>query len=240
MAPRTVYANLSDGLQPFTLWDASLADMGLLGVIPCTAAGTNTIALTPIATAFAPTPAYSNKNLFSFVAVATSTGAVTLNIFGLGALPLYRADGATQAGASDLLINAFYVAAYNSALNAGSGGFQAISGNVGGSSSGGSGPVRQVTTASDVIPALTPAVAIVRAAPVTTALTLPPVASQAGVPMHIFDWSSAVTGHTITITPNGAETIMLASSWQIFSNSAQLGSMTLYPSTTLSGWYIAP
>jgi hypothetical protein len=35
MAPRTVYANLQDGLQPFSLWDQSLADMGNLGVIPC-------------------------------------------------------------------------------------------------------------------------------------------------------------------------------------------------------------
>jgi hypothetical protein len=240
MAPRTIYANLADGLQPFNLWDVSLSDMGLLGALPCTATGTNALTLTQTVASFAPTvSAYQNYLLFSFVAVATSTGAVTLRIGTLASLPVYRADGVTQAGASDLLINAFYVVAYNSALNAGSGGFQAVSGNVGGGSAGGSGPVRQVTTSSDVIPALTPAVAIVRAAPVTTALTLPTVASQAGVPMHIFDWSTSVTGHTITITPNGAETIMRAANWQIFSNSASLGSATFYPSTALSGWYIA-
>lgn len=101
-------------------------------------------------------------------------------------------------------------------------------------------PVTQVTGATATIAALTPAVAVVRSAPTSTALTLPSVASQNGVAIHIFDWSSAVTGHTITLTPNGSDTIMLAASFQVFSNSSQLGGVTLYPSTTLSGWYIAP
>ncbi len=127
MAPRTVYANLADGLQPFTLWDASLADMGLLGALPYTATGTNTVVLTPIATAFAPSPVYLNRNLFSFAAAATSTGAITLNVNGLGALPLYRVNGTTQATTGDLIINVTYLVAYNAALNAGNGGFQIIS-----------------------------------------------------------------------------------------------------------------
>jgi hypothetical protein len=94
-----------------------------------------------------------------------------------------------------------------------------------------------VTGAAAAVAAGTAAIAIQRAAPATTALTLPAVAAQNGVPLHISDWSTAVTGHTITITPNGAETIMSLSSWQLFSNATQLGSVTLYPSTTLSGWY---
>ena len=121
MAPRTIYANLADGLQPFSLWDQSLADMGSLGIIPCTAGGTNAIVLTPIASAFAPnvnTPPNQLQS-FSFVATATSTGSVTVN-----GLKLYKEDGTTQAGANDILIRVLYGVAYNSALNSGAGGYQ--------------------------------------------------------------------------------------------------------------------
>lgn len=97
-----------------------------------------------------------------------------------------------------------------------------------------------VSGASATIAAGTAAVAVQRAAPATTGLTLPAVADQDGVPLRIVDWSSAVTDHTITLTPDGAETIMQAATWAIYSNAAQLGSLTLYPSTVLNGWYIAP
>jgi hypothetical protein len=50
----------------------------------------------------------------------------------------------------------------------------------------------------------------------------------------------AVTDHAVTLTLNGPEKIMKAATWQIFSNTAQLGSLTLYPSTDLNGRYIAP
>lgn len=97
-----------------------------------------------------------------------------------------------------------------------------------------------VTTSSDVVVAGTSAVAIQRASPSTTGLTLPSVADQDGVPLSIVDWSTAITDHTITLTPDGAETIMKAATWPIFSTASSLGSLTLYPSTVLNGWYIAP
>jgi hypothetical protein len=123
MAPRTVYANLSDGLQNLSLWDQSLADMGALGVTPCTAAGTNTIVLTPIVAAFAPAVSTPPKQLqaFSFVATATSTGAVTVN-----GLKLYKEDATSQAGANDILVNVLYGVIYNSALNGAVGGYQIV------------------------------------------------------------------------------------------------------------------
>src|ERR1700756_4668108 len=118
MAPRTVYANLPDGLQPFSLWDQSLADMGLLGAIPCSASGTNAITLTPLPNAFAPNvTAYSNYLLFSFVAPATSTGSLTAKAQGQSFLNIYKSDGVTQAGAGDILIHVLYIVGYNSALN---------------------------------------------------------------------------------------------------------------------------
>lgn len=101
-------------------------------------------------------------------------------------------------------------------------------------------PVVVVTTSSASIAAKTIAVAVQRTAPSTTALALPTVASQNGIPMHIFDWSTSVTDHAITITPSGSEKIMLASTWPIYSNASSLAGVTLYPSTTLGGWYIAP
>jgi hypothetical protein len=121
MAPRTVYANLQDGLQNLLLWDQSLADMGNLGMIPCTAAGTNAVTLTPMASAFTPNVSSPPQQLqhFTFVAAATSTGLVTIN-----GLKLYKEDGATQAAANDLLINVLYGIVYNSALNSSAGGYQ--------------------------------------------------------------------------------------------------------------------
>ena len=97
-----------------------------------------------------------------------------------------------------------------------------------------------VTTGSASVAAGTAAVAVQRVAPATTALSLPTVASRDGLPLRIVDWSTSVTDHAITMTPNGTEKIMLAATWTINSNAAQLASVTLYPSTVLNGWYIAP
>lgn len=129
MTLRTTYANLADGLQNLSLWDASLSDMGSLGVIPCTASGTNTIVLTPVAAVYAPNinnPPNANQ-LFSFVAANTSTSAVTVTISGVtSALKLYQMDGATQAGSGDIKSGVLYAVSYNSALNSGGGGFQIL------------------------------------------------------------------------------------------------------------------
>lgn len=238
MAPRTLYANLQDGLQPVTLWDSSLADTGLLGAIPCSATGTNAITLTPLPAAFAPNVAsYSNYLLFSFIPFANSTGALTIRVGTLAFLNVYKTDGVTQAGAGDFQNKSFVILGYNSALNSNAGGFQIIA--TGSSTAGGSGLV-QVTTSSQTIIAGTPAVAVNRVSPTTTALALPSVASQPTLQLSIFDWSTSVTGHTITLTPNGAETIMRQSSWPMFSNASSLASLTLRPSTALNGWFIAP
>lgn len=86
----------------------------------------------------------------------------------------------------------------------------------------------------------TAALAVTGTGLTTTSVNLPTVAAQDGVPIRIIDWSTSITEHAITITPNGAETIMNAADWTIYSNSSQAASLSLYPSTTLSGWYIAP
>lgn len=99
----------------------------------------------------------------------------------------------------------------------------------------------QVTSSSATISATAGSIAIVRAGPTATALALPSVTTRNGAPLPIFDWSSAVVSdHTITITPNGSEKIMLGATYIMVSTAAQLAGVTLYPSTTLSGWFIAP
>lgn len=127
MAPRTVYASLQDGLQPFSLWDQSLADMGSLGVTPCTAVGANSIVLTPIAGVFPPnvtTP--QSLQAFSFVAAANSTGPITIQVGTIPAAKLYRMDGVTQATTGDLSASVLYLIGYNAPLNSGAGGFQIL------------------------------------------------------------------------------------------------------------------
>lgn len=97
-----------------------------------------------------------------------------------------------------------------------------------------------VTTSSATIAAGTMAVAVQRSAPSTTTLTLPAVADQDGVPLKIADYSTSVTDHQITLTPASGEEIMGLSSWVLYSTAASLAGVTLIPSTTLGGYYIAP
>jgi len=84
------------------------------------------------------------------------------------------------------------------------------------------------------------AVVVQRTAPTATAITLPAVTPQDGIPVSVFDWSTSVAEHVITITPDGTEKIMGQSSFTIVSTPSQMAGVTLYPSTTLAGWYIAP
>ncbi len=108
--------------------DQSIADLGALGIVPCTAAGTNIITLTPNANT--PTiSSYANYLQFSFVAVNTTTGNVTLQVGSLAALPVYAANGTTQLGSGAIVLNQFYVAAFNQALNSGVGGWEVVNSN---------------------------------------------------------------------------------------------------------------
>lgn len=97
-----------------------------------------------------------------------------------------------------------------------------------------------VTTTPATPPAAAGAVGINRTSPTATTINLPAVATRDGYPLPIFDWSTSIAAdHVITLVPSMGETIMRAASWQIVSTSVSLASITLYPSTTLSGWYIA-
>lgn len=120
MALPYAFANVSQLNTPEL--DADFNAVGALVTIPCTATGTNTIALTP--TANTPTvAAYTSlAPQFAFIAAATSNGAVTANFNGLGAKKLYKNNGATQAGSGDIISGSLYTCVYNSALDSAVGG----------------------------------------------------------------------------------------------------------------------
>jgi hypothetical protein len=102
--------------------DTMFNQVGAMIAIPCTASGTNAIALSPNVNCPALT-GYNELGGYRFVAVNTSTGLVTAQYNGLGFLPVYHGDGVTQAGTADLVIGQQYVFRFHQALNGGVGGF---------------------------------------------------------------------------------------------------------------------
>jgi hypothetical protein len=130
MALPITFATLAAGNQPLSLFDTQFAAVAALGLIPCAAsAGPNNIALTP----FAGTPVVTSYPdlgpSFVFAAAANSTGAVTLNVSGVGARNAYKwggfipGGGVAPVGNGDILAGGVYRAIPLQALNGGSGGF---------------------------------------------------------------------------------------------------------------------
>ncbi len=77
-----------------------------------------------------------------------------------------------------------------------------------------------------------------KAAPSPTAITLPAVATRNGLGLRIADWGG--NAGDVTITPDGAETIMGLPTAVIGSGGQGVGTaaiITLYPSTDMNGWY---
>lgn len=121
----TIFANLPTGNSPAALLDTNFNAVAAMGITQCTATGTNTIALTQNSNQ--PTvSSYVNYLQFGFVAVATTTGSVTINVNSIGAVPAYLYDGTTQASTGNLVSGVYYEVVYNSALNSGAGGFQLL------------------------------------------------------------------------------------------------------------------
>jgi hypothetical protein len=118
----TIFGALAAGNQPLSLFDGMFGQVANLVAVPCTAANNNAIVLTP--TGNAPTIAsYVQFQMFRFAAVANSTGAVTVNFGGFGALPVFKPDGLTQVGSGDIVATREYLLVFSTALNAGGGGF---------------------------------------------------------------------------------------------------------------------
>lgn len=120
------FGTLTGGNQPLSDFDQMFGVVGTMGQVMSTATGTNTIALTPN-TNMPTISVYANYQLFGFVAANTTSGGVSINVSGVGALPAYASDGVTQLSNGSLVAGVYYIFAYNSALNSGGGGFQIVS-----------------------------------------------------------------------------------------------------------------
>ena len=107
--------------------DANFNALGALTAIPCTVSGTNALALTPIANTPA-IAAYVNYQPFSGVVATTNTTSATCAVSGLAALNIYKDTpaGPVVLVAGDLVASNAFVLVYDSALNAGVGGFHLI------------------------------------------------------------------------------------------------------------------
>lgn len=101
---------------------------------------------------------------------------------------------------------------------------------------------QSLPNANNIIAAGVSLAAVQRAAPAVTAVTLPTLAAQyiTQKPLKVIDFSTAVVGHTITLTPPDAATIMGRATWNLNSTADQLAGVTLYPSPDLNAWVIAP
>lgn len=120
-----IIANLPTGNNPGADLDTNFNAVAAMAVLQCSATGTNAITLSQNSGQPAVT-SYTNYLLVSFVAAAQSSSSVTANLNGIGSINVYRVDG-SPANAGDFIASGFYIMAYNSGLNSGTGGFQIVS-----------------------------------------------------------------------------------------------------------------
>ncbi len=109
-------------------WDDNYAALGALTPIPCSVAGTNALALTPLTNT--PTiAAYENYGIYTGIVQADNTTAVTAAVGGLAALNVYKDTGAGPVAltAADLKTGNAFSLLYDSSLNTGAGGFHLTS-----------------------------------------------------------------------------------------------------------------
>lgn len=121
--------------------DTNFQAVGILGILPCLIAGTNALVLTQQANT--PTiTAYANYMKFSGIISATNTGPMTAVVGSLPVLPVYKdtVSGPVVLSGGELVIHNAVTLTYDSALDAGSGGFHVSAS----SSGGGSGTVTSV------------------------------------------------------------------------------------------------
>jgi hypothetical protein len=109
-------------------WQASWLDdnfnaVGACAIIPCTAAGTNTLVVTTAANT--PVAAYANYQVYGFICPNTNSGAATANVGSLGAKSIYKDTGSGPAAlaGNEMVKNNYVLLIYDSTLNTGSGGF---------------------------------------------------------------------------------------------------------------------
>lgn len=94
----------------------------------------------------------------------------------------------------------------------------------------------------NVVPAGTSLLAVQRAAPTATSLTLPNLVAQfiSGRKLQIVDFSTSIANHVITLTTPDGATIMQRASLALRSTADSCAGVMLQPSPDLNSWVIAP
>jgi hypothetical protein len=134
----TTFGTLLGGDQPLSLFDGMFNQTAAMIQIPCSASGNNAVSLTPLVNC--PTlTAYNELGGYRFRANGNSSAAVTAQFNGIGFLPVYHADGVTQANVGDLVNGQEYVLIYSATLSGGFPGFFLEQPAVGGGTSTGLG-----------------------------------------------------------------------------------------------------
>ena len=209
MAIRTVFFNLPKSpplpLQPLSLFDQEFADFGNWIVQPCSATGSNNIAITPETNVPLQT-AYGYLNCYSFVQQSTSTGPVFISYATLPQLPVYYSDGLTQIGSAGFVAGHQYIVQYNPALNGGTGGFMQY-GPTPPPSSGGTSPF--------FAPGMVVGLKVSPGSPINTALNITVLSSflsTSGGTANVNRTNGAYTLNTGTLGVGGLDTGSLAAS----------------------------
>ena len=122
----------SPGPLELSALDNNFVTLGAADTIACGIAGTDTLTLTQNAAGVVPSQtisAYTNYMLFTGVAVASNTGAVTATVGAVGALNVYKDTPAGPAAltGNEIIIGNAISLRYDSALNSGAGGFHLTS-----------------------------------------------------------------------------------------------------------------
>lgn len=105
---------------------------------------------------------------------------------------------------------------------------------------------QSVALAAAAVAAGTTLLAVQRAAPASTILTLPNLAAQFATQrkLQIVDFSTAVAAHNIQLITADGSTIMslngAAPGWNLLSTAVQLAGVMLTPSPDLNSWVITP
>ena len=121
----------SPGPDQLSALDNNFSTLSAADTISCAIAGTNTLTLTQNAAGLVPSStlsAYTNYMLFTGIASATNTGAVTATVGSIGALNVYKdtPSGPALLTGNEIVVTNAISLRYDSALNSGAGGFHLI------------------------------------------------------------------------------------------------------------------
>lgn len=235
------FATFPGGNFPAADWDQNWNFAGNLGNIFCTAGGTaNAIILTPAT--FSPTvTAYQNGTKYTFIAVNSNSGAVTLAVGSLAALACYDAFGNQISVGGTISSGAYFEAVYISSLNSNVGGFIIVAASVVQSITGIT--YRIVTAAGDYTVQSTDFIILMDKTVGAATNILAPASSTRNNAIKIKDYKGDAQTNHITFMANGVETIdgfsnAAAGANGISKISTNYGYKTFFPLSS-GGWYVA-